>query len=149
MSETPRYQDNGDGTITDLETTLQWFREDSWQIETRWFTWDEAFNFAVQMGQARFAGYNDWRLPSLEEGMSLMAPEVCNKDKYDKDIRLDPIFPAGCQATFWSYDGVGQDGYVINLGTGGYSLLYKSKSGRMAARLVRGTPVGLEDIIGK
>ncbi len=141
----PKYVDNGNGIVTDNETTLMWMQQDTWQMETRWVTWDEARDFQLLMGQTKHAGYNDWRLPTLEEALSLVAPESNNKDKYEKPIFLDPIFPEGCLATFWCSDGVGQDGYIVNLNSGENSLLYKSKSGRMAARLVRGTPVGLGD----
>lgn len=149
MTEESRYVDNGNGTVTDNETTLTWLREDTWQQEPRWMTWDEAKDFALQMGQMKFAGYNDWRLPALEEALSLVNGENKNKDKYGKEIFLDPVFPEGCLATFWCQDGVGQDGYIINLNTGKESLMYKSKSGRMATRLVRGTPVGLEEYEAK
>ncbi len=149
MTDELRFVDNGNGTVTDNETTLIWLREDTWQQEPRWMTWDEAKDFALQMGQMKFGGYNDWRLPALEEALSLVTSESKNKDKYGKEIFLDPAFPEGCLATFWCQDGVGQDGYIINLNTGKESLMYKSKSGRMATRLVRGTPVGLEEYEAK
>lgn len=139
-----RFVDNGDGTVTDTETTLVWLREDSWQRESRWVTWDEAQDYAVHLGRIKFAGYVDWRLPTLEEALSLVSKPASVKDKYGKTVHLDPVFPDGCLASFWTGEGIGQDGYIINLNTGEKSLLYKSKSGRMAVRPVRGTPVGLD-----
>lgn len=144
MNDAPRFVDNGDGTVTDQETTLVWVREDTWQREARWVTWDEAKDYAVRLGQIKFAGFTDWRLPTLEEGLSLLTETAGGKDKYGKEVYLDAAFPEGGLATFWTVDGIGQDGYVVNLNTREKSLLYKSKSGRMAVRPVRGTPVGLE-----
>ncbi|MFQ5483552.1 MAG: DUF1566 domain-containing protein [Nitrospinaceae bacterium] len=144
MTDEPRFIDNGDGTVTDRETTLVWTREDTWQRDVRWVSWDEAAEYALTLGQSKFAGYSDWRLPSMEEGMSLLVEASVNKDKYGKEIYLDPAFPGEGLSTFWVQDGVGQDGYVVNLHTRERSLLYKSKTGRMAARGVRGTPAGLD-----
>lgn len=145
MNDTARFEDNHDETVTDHQTTLVWMREDSWQRETRWMTWDEAQAYAVHLGQIRFANFSDWRLPTLEEALSLLVDDSTLEDKYGKPLFLDPVFPGGGLATFWSFEGVGQDGYIVNLNTREKSLLYKSKSGRMAARLVRGTPVGLDN----
>ena len=142
--EEARFVDNQNGTVTDNETTLIWTREDTWQRDNQWVTWDEAKDYSIKLGQMQFAGYNDWRLPTLEETLSLLTDEALNRDKYDKPIFLDPVFPPGCLAIFWTADGVGQDGYRVNFNTGEKALLYKSKSGRMTTRGVRGTPVGLD-----
>ena len=42
MSDPNRFIDNQDGTLTDTQTTLMWFREDGWQRDSKWFSWDEA-----------------------------------------------------------------------------------------------------------
>lgn len=138
--DTQHLIDNNDGTVTDSQTGLMWTREDSWQMETKWLSWDEAREFAYNLGYRKFGGYNDWRLPEKQELMSLVDPSQTIKDKYGKDIKMNPVFPEGPLATAWTTDGIGQDGYIVNFGTGEASTLYKSKSGRMAVRPVRGTP---------
>lgn len=61
----PSYQDNGDGTVTDLNTGLMWaksYTEDK-------VTFDEAVAGADTFS---LAGYSDWRLPTIKELYSLM-----------------------------------------------------------------------------
>jgi len=48
------YEDNGDGTITDITNNLTWLREDSWQKEIKWFSWDEANDYALNLGGIKF-----------------------------------------------------------------------------------------------
>ena len=138
---TPRLTDNNDGTITDNLTGLMWAKEDSWQMETRWLSWDEAREYTKNMAYQQLSGYNDWRLPEKEELLTLVDPDHIIQDKYGKDIKMNPVFPNGPLATTWTADGIGSDGYIVNFTTGEADTLYKSKSGRMAARAVRGIPM--------
>jgi len=59
------YQDNGDGTITDLATGLTWQQSDS--VDT--YDWEEALSYAENL---ELAGYNDWRLPNAKELQSIV-----------------------------------------------------------------------------
>jgi hypothetical protein len=61
---TPRYQDNGDGTVTDLITGLMWQADPGQKM-----TYDQAVSGTSSF---RLAGYNDWRLPSIKELYSLI-----------------------------------------------------------------------------
>ena len=59
----PAYQDNGDGTITDLNTGLMWIQDAG----------DKTY-YADAMEDLEtytFAGYDDWRLPTIKELYSL------------------------------------------------------------------------------
>ena len=136
----PRFIDNNDGTITDTQTDLMWAKEDSWQSEKKWFSWDEAKEYCHNMAYQKLAGYNDWRMPEKDELLTLVDPDQTIQDKYGKNIQMNPVFPAGPLGTTWTADGIGQDGYIVNFATGETATLYKSKSGRMAARAVRGNP---------
>ena len=137
MSKKNRFIDNQDGTITDIETSLIWLKEDGWQQEARWFTWDEAMDWAVEMGTRKFGGIQDWKLPDEEEIQTLYTPEAINKDKYEKDIHLDPVFPPGCQATVWLKSDSGHEGTIFDFKNGELRSLYKSKTGRMSVRLLQ------------
>jgi hypothetical protein len=70
----PRYQDNGDGTVTDLVTGLMWAKTpdldgdgDIDAADKR--TYDQA---AVGASNFSLAGYDDWRLPTIKEQYSLI-----------------------------------------------------------------------------
>ena len=58
------YQDNGDGTVTDLNTGLMWQKTPDF---TR-YTYDEALEYVENL---EIGGYDDWRLPTIKELYSL------------------------------------------------------------------------------
>jgi hypothetical protein len=60
----PAYQDNGDGTVTDLNTGLMWQQDPGSKK-----TYSEAVSGAPS---CRTGGYSDWRLPSIKELYSLI-----------------------------------------------------------------------------
>lgn len=70
----PGYQNNGDGTVTDLVTGLMWQKsadhnsDGTIDINDK-FTFDEALAGADTFS---LAGYSDWRLPSIKELYSLI-----------------------------------------------------------------------------
>jgi len=61
----PAYQDNGDGTVTDMVTGLMWQQN----LLNEKLTFDEAVAAADTFS---LAGYNDWRLPAIKELYSLI-----------------------------------------------------------------------------
>lgn len=138
MSDSDRFTNNQNGSITDKKYGLMWTREDSWQTEAKWFTWDEAKDHVRFLNDEHFAGHTDWRIPSTEEAQTLYDPEAVNQDKYDKNIHLDPVFPPGPLATVWLDDDFSSnEGSILDFSNGEIRGLYKSKSGRMAVRPVR------------
>jgi len=60
-----RYEDNGDGTVTDLVTGLMWQQG----LELEKSTFAEAVAGAEVL---RLGGYDDWRLPTIKELYSLI-----------------------------------------------------------------------------
>lgn len=60
----PAYRDNGDGTVSDLNTGLMWVKDRGPMI-----TWDEAMRGAKD---CRAGGYSDWRAPTIKELYSLI-----------------------------------------------------------------------------
>lgn len=60
----PSYQDNGDGTVTDLVTGLMWAQDQSEQS----MPWEQADDYCESL---TLAGYDDWRLPTIKELWSI------------------------------------------------------------------------------
>jgi hypothetical protein len=60
----PSYQDNGDGTVSDLVTGLMWSQSMGEKV-----TWDDAVSGAAGFD---LGGYDDWRLPTIKELYSLI-----------------------------------------------------------------------------
>lgn len=60
----PSYVNNGDGTITDLNTGLTWVQARGSKV-----TWDAAVAGAATN---RTGGYSDWRMPTIKELYSLI-----------------------------------------------------------------------------
>ncbi len=59
----PAYQDNGDGTISDLNTGLMWIQDAG---DKKFY--DDAIE---ELETYEYAGYDDWRLPTIKELYSL------------------------------------------------------------------------------
>jgi class 3 adenylate cyclase len=87
------FVNNGDGTITDRATGLMWQKNGS----PRARSWDRGKNYLNQLNKDRFAGYSDWRLPTIEELASLVERRKIN------GVHIDPIFDEK-QKTCWSSD---------------------------------------------
>ncbi len=62
----PSYRDNGDGTVTDLNTGLIWQKIPDF-VNLR--SWSEAQTYADNL---QLAGYDDWRAPTIKELYSLV-----------------------------------------------------------------------------
>ena len=138
MSKSDRFIDNQDGTLTDTQTTLTWFLEDGWQREAKWFTWDAATDNAIDINTLKFCSFQDWRLPLEDEIRTIYNPEVINHDKYEKENHLETVFPPGGQSTVWLKGEGGSYGTLFDFKNGEVRPIYKSKSGRMTVRFVRG-----------
>ena len=93
------FVDNGDGTVTDRTTGLMWQRDGS----PEGMTWANAKNYVNKLNDDWFAGYANWRLPTIEELASLMIPM-----KSKGNLHIDPIFSKK-QKFCWSADTFGLD----------------------------------------
>ena len=60
----PTYKDNGNGTITDLQTGLMWQKRPDFVTRS----WENAGKYAKSL---KLAAYDDWRLPTIKELFSI------------------------------------------------------------------------------
>jgi len=97
-----RFVDNGDGTVTDLETKLIWKQTDSFQDTSKWNNWFRAQEYIQSLNIDKFAGYSDWRMPTLEEAESLHDENHSIKDMDRMDIFISSAFSPGGGFTCWS-----------------------------------------------
>ncbi|MCI5157308.1 MAG: DUF1566 domain-containing protein [Candidatus Electrothrix sp. AUS1_2] len=80
-----QYIDHGDGTVTDTKTDLMWKRcseglsgDNCEEGEVKRYNWDDAVK---RFKDVKYAGYSDWRLPTVDE---LKALVYCSKGVKDK-----------------------------------------------------------------
>ncbi len=102
MEAQKRFVDNGDGTVTDLETKLMWKQTDSFQDTSQWANWFKAHEYIRGLELEKFAGYTDWRMPTLEEAESLHDENHCIKDMDRMDIFISDAFSPGGGFTSWT-----------------------------------------------
>jgi hypothetical protein len=83
---TPFYQNNGNGTITDTITGLMWQQVDGGEM-----TFDKATTYANDLV---LGGFSDWRMPSILELNSLL-----NHDK--NNPALNTVYFTATAAQYW------------------------------------------------
>jgi len=141
-TDTQRFDDNHDGTLTDIDSGLTWMRcalGQHWDNNTclgqpGHHTWQSAQQAARQLNQMNgYAEYKDWRVPGLSELASIIERH-CKKPR----INLQ-LFPATPVAYFWSANTKPKtynQAYVMDFGNEGVTTLIKSD--KALVRLVRG-----------
>ena len=109
-----RFTDNGDATVTDPQTGLMWSKSDSYQLLKKWLNWQMAQDYIAEMNQKRFAGHDDWRLPTREEIQTLYDETKTVQWTYywnTYDVHIDPVFgETGC--CFWTNDSLKDDNFA-------------------------------------
>ncbi|NMQ06836.1 DUF1566 domain-containing protein [Candidatus Accumulibacter phosphatis] len=137
------FMDNRDGTVTDMRTGLMWMRcalGQTWEgaaclgaADT--FSWDEA----VQLRHS-FGGYDDWRLPEIDELRTIL-----DRERSDPAIDTE-AFPNTPSKCFWSCTpehAFSRDGFrawLVNFKIGDAGTLGNKNSRNVHVRCVRGGP---------
>ena len=103
-SNDPRFKDNNDGTVTDLQEGLMWKKIDLYQEKKIWSSWEESQKLIESFNEQGYAKYSDWRLPTRKERKSLYEENKNVPWKYywtENVIHIDPIFGYS-HCCFWS-----------------------------------------------
>jgi hypothetical protein len=92
------FKDNGDGTVTDRNTGLMWQKDDDGKQRS----WDSSLTYCKNLS---LGGHSDWRLPSLQNLISLWksvgAKEQVRK-KYFPSMKFSGELYPGTVAPYWS-----------------------------------------------
>ena len=97
------FVDNGNGTVTDPNTGLVWKKTDAWLDTHKFYTWQAHRDYVSEVNKEKFAGYDNWRIPSKSEAVTLVdktGSKQC-EDKNGTMFPIDPIFDAGCVSNTW------------------------------------------------
>ena len=149
------YVDNGNGTVTDLNTGLVWEKlSDDGTVHDKdnLYTWANAFTAHVAaLNFTSFAGYNDWRLPNVRELQSIVNyqnvnPAVSSASAFNTNCAPGcPATTCSCTASgdYWSSTSSVSDpwnAWYVRFSYGRVDAFGRSegKSGAASVRAVRG-----------
>ena len=144
-SPTSRFEDNGDGTVTDTATMLMWMRcsaGQTWSQEAcdgtpRAYNVDDARQLAKQVNDEGAYFFDDWRVPSIRE-LATISERQCS----DPRINLT-VFPNTPPDFYWSRnvragERASRRGYAMSFGADGVAFPQQSEA--LYVRLVRHAP---------
>jgi hypothetical protein len=137
-----RFLDNGDGTVTDVDSKLMWMRCPSGQTwvdaqctgQVTAFNWPDAVREANQMNRNGDAFFNDWRLPALRD-LATITDRGCENPRTNLTL-----FPGTPSSVFWTATprpGGKSEDLAFALSFGAEGVLAASKDERFFVRFVR------------
>ena len=82
------FTDNGDGTVTDSATGLEWSQDDN----GTGVNWEDALAWVETKNAENYLGHNDWRLPDVKELQSIV--DYTRSPDTTDSAAIDPLFDA-------------------------------------------------------
>jgi hypothetical protein len=137
-----RFMDNGDGTVTDVESKLMWMRcsggqqwvGDQCTGEAVAYTWADALHEADQISGSGTAFFSDWRVPALRD-LATITDRGCANPRTNLTV-----FPGTPATPFWTSTprpGVKPEEKVFALSFGAEGVVLANKDARFNVRFVR------------
>lgn len=97
-----RFVERGPHVVQDTVTGLFWMKKDSWQDRSKYLNWHESRDYAELKNIRKTGGFEDWRLPTVDEVATLYDPNLSNVAKGGDTIHIDPVFPEGSFKMHWT-----------------------------------------------
>ncbi len=101
-AESERFTADSKGAVLDSQTGLMWQKMDSYHDLKKGMNWYQALEYVDSKNSEKFAGYNDWRLPTLEELRQLWDPNRPVESKDGDPIGLPEVFASGGSYYLWT-----------------------------------------------
>ena len=101
--------DNQNSTVTDSETGLVWQKGDSFHELKKGLNWYEAWEYISIKNLEKFAGHDNWRLPTRKELNDLWISSGKIKSKDEEILGLPNGFEGGGSYYIWTGDERGLD----------------------------------------
>lgn len=131
------------GTAKDTKTNLMWMTRDFRIMERRQpYNWDEAMSWVEKVNTEHYAGYSDWRMPTIKEYQAIYdenGKQLAYDHKKNFPVGISEVFEAGGGYGFWSSEEMGTKSARYFFFVGGYSKtdLKTYNNPTISVRLVR------------
>lgn len=152
--DVPRWLDHGDNTATDMWTGLRWELLTLANVNI-FYPWSgsgtaadgSAFTFKLSQangsgGVGCFAGFCDWRIPTVQELSYIVDSEACA----EADVPCTTIPGETAELGYWSnttHEGDNTAAWSVDFNSGGFGGIAKTLGRRV--RLVRGATPAVSD----
>ena len=111
----------GEHTVIDTESRLMWKRSDSMNDMEKWVNYQDSIDYTRNLSENKFAGFDNWRLPTRDEMGRLYDESYSIKDKFEKDIHVCDCFSPGGGFSMIAQQISGRmRTFILNLRTGEY-----------------------------
>ncbi len=105
----------------------------------KWIHLEKAIKFADEKNTENFGGFNDWRVPKLEDIKTIFDKSFSQRDFGNTEIHIPAEFEPKCADCTWTDTVNGDRAMLFSLVKGRSSWINKFGEGPFAVRLVRGT----------
>ena len=111
----------GEHTVIDTESRLMWKRSDSMNDMEKWVNYQDSIDYTRNLSENKFAGFDNWRLPTRDEMDRLYDESYSIKDKFEKDIHIcDCFLPGGGFSMIAQQISGRMRTFILNIRTGEY-----------------------------